>query len=245
MVLLIKSVCKNTSVRLHETWASLGVCVLTSLLGGYFHRVAGWTSKEVVGHDHEHLVFRVGHQVAEDARRLGHHAVETFGLLLLTDHQTRNQTGLTPVIQLEGKRGRSAEEGEIKPEKLSVLFLHQLCKITASLTLYSLNSPCTELRSTGFQCRFTLVLSTFDTRRPVGASVGSEHMKRDTVCVNSRKGSVLFMQESEQIPSVVERVLISRKHKILPGFSPKINVGVGLHKLISTYGPLQSIQWPH
>jgi len=73
-------------------------CVLTSFLGGDVHRVAGWTLKDVVGHNQEHLVFGEGHQVAEDAGRLSHDAVETFGLLLLTDHQTQNQTGLPPVV---------------------------------------------------------------------------------------------------------------------------------------------------
>lgn len=66
-----------------------GVCrvrVLTSLLGDDLHGVAGWTFKEVVGHNQEHLVSGVGHQVAEDARRFGRDAVETFSLLLLTDH---------------------------------------------------------------------------------------------------------------------------------------------------------------
>lgn len=64
--------------------------ILTSLLGGEFHRVAWWTLKAAIGHNHEHLVFREGHQVAEDPRWLSHSAEETFGLLLLTDHQTWN-----------------------------------------------------------------------------------------------------------------------------------------------------------
>lgn len=64
-------------------------------------------------------------------------------------------------------------------------------KNTASLTLYSLNSPWTEFRSTGFQWMLALVLSTLDTRRSVGASVGSEHMKKDTVSVNSLKRNSL------------------------------------------------------
>lgn len=54
----------------------------------------------VVGHNHEHLVFGEGHQATEDASGLSHSAVETFGALVLTDHQARNQTGLTPVVQL-------------------------------------------------------------------------------------------------------------------------------------------------
>lgn len=60
-------------------------------------------------------------------------------------------------------------------------------KTKGSLTLYSLNSPWTEFRSTGFQWMITLVLSTFDTRRSVGASVGSEHIQVDTICVNSQQ----------------------------------------------------------
>lgn len=80
--------------------------VLTSLIGGEFHRVAGWTLKAVVGRNHEHLVFRVGHQVTEEAEWLSHGAVETFGPLLFIDHQTCDQTGLTPVVQLGGRRGR-------------------------------------------------------------------------------------------------------------------------------------------
>lgn len=42
------------------------------------------------------------------------------------------------------------------------------------LTLYSLNSPWTDFRSTGFQWMWAPLVSTFDTRRSVGASVGSE-----------------------------------------------------------------------
>lgn len=74
--------------------------ILTSLLCGEFHHVAGRTLKVVVGHNHEHLVLGEGHQAAEDARGLIHSAVETFGPLVLTDHQAWNQTGLTPVVQL-------------------------------------------------------------------------------------------------------------------------------------------------
>lgn len=89
---------------------------------------------------------------------------------------------------------------EIKQSKLLETILKltlQLVLLTKiqPLTLYSLNSPWTEFRSTGFQCMFALVLSTFDTRRSVGESVGSEHMKKNTLCVNSWKGPVLFVQE--------------------------------------------------
>lgn len=86
--------------------------VLTSLVGGEFHRVAGRTLKAVVGRNHEHLVFRVGHQVTEEAEWLSHGAVETFGPLLFTDHQICDQTGLTPVVQLGGRRGRKGLMGK-------------------------------------------------------------------------------------------------------------------------------------
>lgn len=96
------------AVKLHVMqYFSFKGGVLTSLLGGEFHRVAGRTLKATVGHNHEHLVFRVRHQVTEDGRRLSHGAVETFGPILLTDHQTCNQTGLTPAVQLGGRRRRN------------------------------------------------------------------------------------------------------------------------------------------
>lgn len=74
--------------------------VLTSLLCGEFHHVAGRTLKVVVGHHHEHLVLGEGHQAVEDTSRLSHSAVEAFGPLVLSDHQAWNQTGLPPVVQL-------------------------------------------------------------------------------------------------------------------------------------------------
>lgn len=45
-----------------------------------------------------------------------------------------------------------------------------------------------------------VVLSTFETRRAVGASVGSECTKMDIVCVDSWKGLVLFELEKQHIP---------------------------------------------
>lgn len=77
---------------------------LTSLLCGEFHHVAVWALKAVIGHNHVQEVFRVWHQVAEDAHWLTHSAVETFGLLFLIDRQTWNHTGLTPVVQLREKQ---------------------------------------------------------------------------------------------------------------------------------------------
>lgn len=50
---------------------------------------------------------------------------------------------------------------------------------------------------------FALVLLTLDTRRSVGASVGSEQIKRDTEGVKSQKGLVLHVLEEQQIASVV------------------------------------------
>lgn len=71
------------------------LCLLTSFLGGELHCVAGRTLKAVVGHHHVQRVFRVGHQITEDPSWLGAGAVETFGLFLLIDHQSWNQTGFT------------------------------------------------------------------------------------------------------------------------------------------------------
>lgn len=75
-----------------------GGSILTSLLCGKFNCVAGWTLEAIVGHNHEHLVFRVGHQVTKDAKCFDCGGVETFGLLLLTDHQTWNLARLSPVV---------------------------------------------------------------------------------------------------------------------------------------------------
>lgn len=72
--------------------------ILTSFFGGKFHSVAGLTLKAIVGHNHEHLVVRVGNQVTEHARWFDRSAIETFNLLLLTDHQTWNLTRLPPVV---------------------------------------------------------------------------------------------------------------------------------------------------
>lgn len=51
------------------------------------------------------------------------------------------------------------------------------------LTLYSLNSPWTELRFTGFQWMFALVLPTFNTRSSEGESAGSENRTISPICL--------------------------------------------------------------
>lgn len=163
--------------------------ILTSLLGGDLNRVAGGALKAAVGRNHKHLVFGVGHQVTEYCGRLGHGAVETFGLLLLTDQQTWDQTGFTPVVQLEKRRRRrrvDKEVDEIKEDRVEEEGKH------LKPTLYSLNSPWTEAGSTAFQWMVALMLSTFDARRSVGASVGSELMKRDREDVKSQKALMSF-----------------------------------------------------
>lgn len=76
--------------------------VLTSLLGAELHGGAGGTLVVAVGHHHEHLVVGERHQVSEETGRLRHGAVEPFGLLLPAHRQTRDQTGVTPVVQLGG-----------------------------------------------------------------------------------------------------------------------------------------------
>lgn len=143
--------------------------VLTSLLRGELHRVAGWALVVSVGHHHEHLVLGKRHQLAEKTGWLRHSAVEAFGLLLLADHETGDQTGIAPVVQLGWRGGETTDKlrNDRRKEKGGV-------SVAPSLTLYSFNSPWTDFRSTGFQWRWALLVSTFDTRRSAGASVGAD-----------------------------------------------------------------------
>lgn len=105
----LSTLCQNKSskrfVRSTNWFPGLS-CVLTIFLSGEFHCVARWTLKATVGHNHEHLIIRVRHQVREKTVRCCHSGVKTFDLLLLIDHQVWSQTGLTPVIQLGIRRGQ-------------------------------------------------------------------------------------------------------------------------------------------
>lgn len=86
-----------------------------------------------VGHNHKHPVFRVGHQVAENTRRLRHSAVETFGAVLLIDYLTWYQAGFTPVVQLgDGRMLRDFRKYQ-KPA-VQYIFLFKLCSLVSLCT---------------------------------------------------------------------------------------------------------------
>lgn len=159
----------------------------TSLFCFKLHRVAFWTLKLSVSHDHVGLVFAVRIEFSEDTRGMFGRCVETFVQLCPVHFQALNQTGLPQVVQLR-KRGTMLVSSVIGSETKHIN--------DCLLTLYSLNSPFTLLGSTGTQWTFTLVLLIFDTLRFVGAADGSKDTKRMSAPPNGTDTDVSLHMKS-------------------------------------------------